>query len=178
MTTSSGWGSLHRLGVNAAAVIPTDLRITCVNRACEFTRNNALPILAVDEPIYRRLPCFLIATVDKFAAMPWTGPVGGFFGRVDRHDTNGFYGPCQPNVGLPLPSPLQPPDLRKLRPNISEGLVAVVRQMMEREPRNRYQAPLKLLEELKNVSGKQIAATTTGNPPPEPTSSTRPVRGR
>jgi hypothetical protein len=90
---------------------PTDLRITCVNRACEFSRNNPLPILAVDEPIYRRLPCFLIATVDKFAAMPWTGPVGGFFGRVDRHDRNGFYGPCEPHVGLPLPAPLQPPDL-------------------------------------------------------------------
>jgi hypothetical protein len=90
---------------------PTDLRITCVNRACGFTRNNALPILAVDEPIYRRLPCFLIATVDKFAAMPWTGPVGGFFGRVDRHDKHGFYGPCEPNVGLPLPAPLPPPDL-------------------------------------------------------------------
>ena len=52
---------------------PTDLRITCVNRSCDFSRNNPLPILAVDEPIYRRLPCFLIATVDKFAAMPWTG---------------------------------------------------------------------------------------------------------
>jgi len=90
---------------------PSDLRITCVNRACDFTRNNPLPILAVDEPIYRRLPCFLIATVDKFAAMPWTGPVGGFFGRADRHDKNGFYGPCEPNVGLPLPAPLQPPDL-------------------------------------------------------------------
>jgi hypothetical protein len=90
---------------------PTDLRITCVNRSCEFSRNNRLPILAVDEPIYRRLPCFLIATVDKFAAMPWTGPVGGFFGRVDRHDKSGFYGPCEPNVGLALPAPLPLPDL-------------------------------------------------------------------
>src|SRR5262249_60451463 len=90
---------------------PTDLRITCVNRSCDFTRNNPLPILAVDEPIYRRLPCFLIATVDKFAAMPWTGPVGGFFGRVQRHDKCGFYGPCEPNAGLPLPAPLHPPDL-------------------------------------------------------------------
>src|SRR4029077_6838886 len=90
---------------------PTDLRITCVGRSCEFTRNNPLPILAVDEPIYRRLPCFLIATVDKFAAMPWTGPVGGFFGRVDRYDKNGFYGPCDPNAGVPLPGPLLPPDL-------------------------------------------------------------------
>ena len=59
--------------------------------------DNPLPIVAVDEPIYRRLPCFLIATVDKFAAMPWTGA-----GRrassagVDRHDQHGFYGPCEP----------------------------------------------------------------------------------
>ena len=55
-------------------------RPTCAssasNRDCDFTRDQPLPILAVDEPIYRRLPCFLIATVDKFAAMPWTGQVG------------------------------------------------------------------------------------------------------
>ncbi len=35
-----------------------------------------LPIVAVDEPIYRRLPGFLIATVDKFASLPWVGQVG------------------------------------------------------------------------------------------------------
>ena len=38
-----------------------------MNRGCDFNRDRPLPILAVDEPIYRRLPCFLIATVDKFA---------------------------------------------------------------------------------------------------------------
>jgi hypothetical protein len=43
-------------------------------------------IVAVDEPIYRRLPCFLIATVDKFALLPWNGPAGAFFGRVSRYD--------------------------------------------------------------------------------------------
>ncbi len=93
---------------------PTDLRITCTgrDRPCDFQRNSPLPILTVDEPIYRRLPCFLIATVDKFAAMPWTGPVGGFFGRVARQDNNGFYGPCHPNAGNPLPGgSLPPPDL-------------------------------------------------------------------
>ncbi len=90
---------------------PSDLRIVCMNRRCDFTRNTSLPILAVDEPIYRRLPCFLIATVDKFAAMPWTGPVGGFFGRASRHDQNGFYGPSDPGRGHPLPAPLLPPDL-------------------------------------------------------------------
>lgn len=91
---------------------PTDLRITCANRNCEFSRGNPLPIVAVDEPIYRRLPCFMIATVDKFAAMPWTGEVGGFFGRVQRHDENGFYGPCTPTTGRPLPDGrLPPPEL-------------------------------------------------------------------
>ena len=91
---------------------PTDLRVTCANRRCDFSRGNHLPILSVDEPIYRRLPCFLIATVDKFAAMPWTGEVGGFFGRVDRVDSEGFYGPCDPTAGRPLPADrLPPPDL-------------------------------------------------------------------
>ena len=91
---------------------PTDLRVTCANRRCDFSRGNHLPILAVDEPIYRRLPCFIIATVDKFAAMPWTGEVGGFFGRVNRGDSEGFYGPCDPTSGHPLPvDRLPPPDL-------------------------------------------------------------------
>ena len=92
--------------------MPTDLRVTCANRRCDFSRGNHLPILAVDEPIYRRLPCFLIATVDKFAAMPWTGEVGGFFGRVNRGDSDGFYGPCDPTSGHPLPTErLLPHDL-------------------------------------------------------------------
>jgi hypothetical protein len=91
---------------------PTDLRINCINRHCDFSRGQQLPILAIDEPIYRRLPCFLIATVDKFAAMPWTGDVGAFFGRVQRYDRDGFYGPCELGRGIPLSgSGLMPPDL-------------------------------------------------------------------
>ena len=91
---------------------PTDLQIGCVNRDCVFSQGRALPIVAVDEPIYRRLPCFIIATVDKFAGMPWTGHTGALFGRVDRYDNAGFYGPCDPGKGAPLPDGrLLPPDL-------------------------------------------------------------------
>ncbi len=99
---------------------PTDLRVMCITKHCAFgpaqnpgdSSFRGLPILAIDEPIYRRLPCFMIATVDKFAAMPWTGEVGGFFGRVQRYDRHGFYGPCTPGVGRPLPQErLPPPDL-------------------------------------------------------------------
>jgi hypothetical protein len=90
---------------------PTDLRVLCINRNCDFTRDRALPILAVDEPIYRRVPCFMIATVDKFAAMPWTGDVGMFFGGAERYNKQGFYGPCTPGEGGRLDKPLLPPDL-------------------------------------------------------------------
>ena len=92
---------------------PTDLRIRCLNRSCDFGRGTSLPILAVDDPIYRRLPCFIIATVDKFAGLPWVGQVGAFFGQVSRYDAKaGFYGPCDPAQGLPVPGGrLLPPDL-------------------------------------------------------------------
>lgn len=94
---------------------PRDLIVLCANTACPFIRENALPLVMVDEPIYRRLPCFLIATVDKFAAMPWTGQVGALFGGVDRHDKEGFYGPCDPGQGQALPGRLPPPDLTRSR---------------------------------------------------------------
>ncbi len=57
-------------------------------------------MLTVDEPIYRRLPGFMIATADKFAAMPWVGEVASFFGRADRGDQSGFYGPADPSAGI------------------------------------------------------------------------------
>lgn len=99
---------------------PTDLSIICVNRkgrkdgkpACSFRGDRPLPILTVDDPIYRRLPAFIIATVDKFANLPWVGETGALFGRVHRYNENGFYGPAAVNGGgRPLDTPLPPPDL-------------------------------------------------------------------
>jgi hypothetical protein len=90
---------------------PMDLRILCTNRKCAFHGDRHLPILAVDEPIYRRLPAFLIATVDKFAALPWTGETGCLFGLVDRYDKDGFYGPCNAAKGSDLGGQLPAPDL-------------------------------------------------------------------
>lgn len=92
---------------------PEDLKLRCVNRECDFhLGKTALPIVTVDEPIYRRLPAFMIATVDKFASLPWTGEVGGFFGGADRYVADkGFLTAANPAGGLPLPQPLPPPDL-------------------------------------------------------------------
>ena len=63
---------------------PLNLEIRCMNLNCEFNGDQPLPILTVDEPIYRRLPAFLIATIDKFAGLPRLGESGAFFGHVDR----------------------------------------------------------------------------------------------
>ncbi|MFB2891349.1 DISARM system helicase DrmA [Aerosakkonemataceae cyanobacterium BLCC-F50] len=90
---------------------PTDLRVVCVNRKCKFRGDRPLPVIAVDEPIYRRLPCFIIATVDKFASLPWVGETGALFGRVDRYEKDGFYGPVAPGRGQKLDGYLPPPDL-------------------------------------------------------------------
>ncbi|QLE59270.1 DISARM system helicase DrmA [Nostoc sp. TCL26-01] len=90
---------------------PTNLQVFCANRRCNFRGNHPLPIVIVDEPLYRRLPCFIISTVDKFATLPWVGETGALFGRVDRYDNDGFYGPTQLNRGKPLGGYLPPPDL-------------------------------------------------------------------
>ena len=90
---------------------PRNLRIVCMNFECDFSGDRPLPIVAVDEPLYRRLPAFLIATVDKFASLPWVGPSGVLLGGADRHDDEGFYGAAEPRKGTPLKAPLSPPDL-------------------------------------------------------------------
>ena len=65
---------------------------------CPFAAKNSplegIPVLVVDEEIYRRLPTLLIATVDKFAQMPWNGTVQMLFGQVDGYCTrHGFRSP-------------------------------------------------------------------------------------
>ena len=97
---------------------PEELRVACLNRSCAFTGSNGsnyLPLLAVDDMIYRRLPAFLIATVDKFASLPWEGRTGKLFGKATHVvDGQGYYGPADgddANQGVRLGERLDPPDL-------------------------------------------------------------------
>lgn len=96
---------------------------------CLFSKRQAseegLPVVVVDEEIYRRLPTLLIATVDKFAQMPWKGEVQMLFGQVNGFcERHGFKSPeiedstFHPKSKLGLPAaktlehgPLRPPDL-------------------------------------------------------------------
>lgn len=106
------------------------VEVACLNyRDCEFSRRQSgqsLPILFVDEEIYRELPCFVVSTVDKFALIPWRGEVGKLFGRVNkRFDPRGglstFFNSADkgaggakkgvPKIAETLPNGLLPPEL-------------------------------------------------------------------
>ncbi|MGH2717035.1 MAG: helicase-related protein, partial [Actinomycetota bacterium] len=87
------------------------LVVVCANPRCEFSGDRSLPIVAVDDAVYHRLPAFLIATLDKFAALPRVGPCGALLGGADRFDGTGFYGAAEPGLGSALDSPLPPPEL-------------------------------------------------------------------
>ena len=57
-------------------------------------------MLVVDEEIYRLLPALLIATVDKFAQMPWNGATALLFGQVSGICTrHGFRSPDMEDSG-------------------------------------------------------------------------------
>ncbi len=92
-------------------ISPRELRIVCTNFECDFIGDRPLPIVAVDEPLYRRLPAFLIATVDKFASLPWVGQSGALLGGADRYDATASTVPLSRGAGTPLSAPLPPPDL-------------------------------------------------------------------
>ncbi|NVN50334.1 DISARM system helicase DrmA [Mycolicibacterium hippocampi] len=91
-----------------------------------------LPILTVDDEIYRHPPTFLLATVDKFARLAREGPAASLFGYVNewcpRHgyrypDSGGLCGKGAshnavkggrrdyPKVAVQLVDRLRPPDL-------------------------------------------------------------------
>ena len=90
---------------------PNDLRVVCADFECDFSGDRPLPVVGVDDPLYRRLPAFLIATVDKFASLPWEGPSGALLGGADRYDAEGFHGATASGRGSRLNAPLPPPDL-------------------------------------------------------------------
>nr|WP_220488320.1 DISARM system helicase DrmA [Tessaracoccus sp. MC1756] len=97
---------------------------------CPFSKGGAvaegLPVLTVDEEIYRLTPAFVIATVDKFARLAREGEASSLFGYVSRRcGRHGYvhadYAPCQvgshpardgqPGATVVPVGRLRPPDL-------------------------------------------------------------------
>jgi hypothetical protein len=102
--------------------------------ACPFTEGasnkEGLPVVTVDEEIYRLLPALLISTADKWAQLPLKGPLHLLFGRAARRCERHGYRSAELDVTsdrtetdkhnktAQLPSaktldcdPLRPPDL-------------------------------------------------------------------
>jgi hypothetical protein len=90
--------------------------VGCADFQCAFSarkNRDGLPVLFVDEQIYVELPSFVVATVDKFAMMPWRGETGMLFGRATHREGSRFFGPMdsKPRAARPLPEGLRPPEL-------------------------------------------------------------------
>ncbi|MDI3194264.1 DISARM system helicase DrmA [Pseudarthrobacter sp. AL07] len=92
----------------AAAQVKTDATVRRVFvycgddlARCPFSKgglvDEGLPVLTVDEEIYRLTPAFVIATVDKFARLAREGEAGSLFGYVSRRC--GRHGYVHPDYG-------------------------------------------------------------------------------
>jgi len=96
---------------------PLEVIVGCGNFRCEFAPGRSpegLPVLFVDEQVYRELPAFLLATVDKLALLPWRGETGMLFGRVLAREGRRFWGPVDQALGE-MP--------RSARAALAEGLL-------------------------------------------------------
>ena len=72
---------------------------------CPFSRDgdggDGLPVLTVDEEIYRLAPAFVIATVDKFARLAREGEAASLFGYVSRRcERHGYVHPDYPRCNI------------------------------------------------------------------------------
>ncbi|MFF2574698.1 helicase-related protein [Streptomyces goshikiensis] len=71
----------HHYSVDEEAV---RMDVRCPGTGCAFS--DGLPVHLVDETVYRARPTLVIATVDKFASMPWRAQTAALFNR-DRQDS-------------------------------------------------------------------------------------------
>jgi hypothetical protein len=70
-----------------------EVTVSCPSGRCEFAEPRSLPVILIDETAYRHPPSVLLATVDKFARMPWVGDAASLFGRAtSRCPTHGYVG--------------------------------------------------------------------------------------
>ncbi|MFF1438310.1 helicase-related protein [Streptomyces sp. NPDC058295] len=58
--------------------------VRCPGEDCDFA--DGLPVHLVDEAVYAARPTLVIATVDKFASMPWRPATAALFNRDDTND--------------------------------------------------------------------------------------------
>ncbi|MFD8259838.1 helicase-related protein [Streptomyces griseoluteus] len=60
--------------------------VRCPGGDCDFADGDGLPVHLIDEAVYDARPTLVIATVDKFASMPWRPATAALFNRDDPND--------------------------------------------------------------------------------------------
>ena len=90
---------------------PAELRIACARWECDFSGGHTVAHCRGGRAAVPAPAGLSVATVDKFASLPWVGESGALLGGADRHDDTGFYGAAEPRRGNRLTRPLLPPDL-------------------------------------------------------------------
>ena len=61
---------------------PKHFYYQCPQDGCRF-HSSEIPVMVIDEELYKNPPTLLIGTVDKFAMMTWKEEVNKFFGVMD-----------------------------------------------------------------------------------------------
>jgi hypothetical protein len=95
---------------------PAAVIVGCANPTCDFCparHDDGLPVVFVDEQIYRELPAFLVGTVDKFAMLPFRAEAGLLFGGAIAVRGREAIAPGDsvPRGAVKLPDGLRPPEL-------------------------------------------------------------------
>src|SRR5262249_58202333 len=95
---------------------PTRVTVGCDRDTCPFCPSNhpdGVPVVFVDEQVYRELPAFIVGTVDKFAMVPWRAEAGMLFGRAAAFRGREMIAPGEtvPKGSVKLPDGLRPPHL-------------------------------------------------------------------
>jgi uncharacterized protein YbaR (Trm112 family) len=73
------------LSVHDYHVTSTKQVIICSNSNCEFSKEDGIPALTIDEAIYNFVPTIVIGTVDKIAQIAWNKRLGELFGRKTHY---------------------------------------------------------------------------------------------
>jgi hypothetical protein len=110
------------IGIDAYEIV----RAFCSSNDCFFGPSNSsgIPIHTVDQQVYRFAPSLVIATVDKFAQMPFNGRTQSLFGRFwsfcrrhgfiskgESHPNSHSESAGYPKVTVDPTLPCEPPDL-------------------------------------------------------------------
>ncbi len=76
-----------------------EVKIYCDDKDCLFYKYGysntgitlSIPVHMIDEEIYRKCPTIILATVDKFAVLPWKPEANSLFGRIHQKCTRDGY---------------------------------------------------------------------------------------